>query len=475
MRSLTWKLTIAFLLVGVTGAVLVALIVGRTTRSEFDRFLSTHDQSVLASALADYYAAHGSWQGVDEMVRSTPPLDIYGRGAALADVSGVVVHGTRELNVGQTVPPPALADAMPISVNGQMVGYLLVASPADTPQTANRPPPPDVIFLQRVTWAAGLSALLASVLALILGIMLARTLTQPLRELTTATRAMAGGDLHQQVAVRSRDEIGELATSFNQMSADLTRASQARKQMTADLAHDLRTPLSILRGYTEGLQDGRVQGTPALYAVMHDEVEHLQRLVEDLRVLSLADARELPLNRRIVDPMALLERTALAYFGQVEARGLTLRVEADDDLPSIDVDTDRLTQVLNNLVSNALRHTRQGEIVLGARRVAGAVEMTVSDTGSGIDPEDLPYVFDRFYKADKSRHRTDDPSSGLGLAIAKAIVEAHGSSIAAASAPGAGATFTLRLPLAEARGKVAAPNSQDTDITALAPRSPGVS
>jgi two-component system sensor histidine kinase BaeS len=283
-------------------------------------------------------------------------------------------------------------------------------------------------------------------IALILIAALARTLTRPLHELTTATRAMAAGRLDQQVTVRSRDEIGALAASFNHMSADLARASHLRKQMTADLAHDLRTPLSILGGYTEGLKDGRFQPTPAMYTLMHGEVEHLQRLVEDLRLLSLADAGELSLNRRAVDPAALVERTGLAYMVQAEAQGLALRVEAAENLPSIMVDTDRITQVLNNLVSNALRHTSAGEIVLSASAANGSVRLKVSDTGNGIPQDDLPFVFDRFYRADKSRKRTDDNSSGLGLAIAKAFVEAHDGVISVESLPGRGTTFTITFP-----------------------------
>jgi two-component system, OmpR family, sensor histidine kinase BaeS len=222
--------------------------------------------------------------------------------------------------------------------------------------------------------------------------------------------------------------------------------------MTADLAHDLRTPLSILRGYTEGLQDGRLKGAPHLYTIMHGEVEHLQRLVEDLRVLSLADAGELPLTRRAVDPAALLERTGLAYIVQAEQQGIALRVETPPALPSILVDTDRMTQVLNNLVSNALRYTTEGEIVLAAQADGRQVDLQVRDTGSGIAQEDLPFVFDRFYRADKARQRGDSATSGLGLAIARAMVEAHGGTIAVASAPGAGTTFTITLPVAPALG-----------------------
>jgi len=217
------------------------------------------------------------------------------------------------------------------------------------------------------------------------------------------------------------------------------------------VAHDLRTPLTILRGYTEGLKDGRLQGSAKLYSVMHLEVEHLQHLVEDLRTLSLADAGEIRLNRRAVDPAAVLERTALAYFVQAEQQNVTLRVDAAEGLPSIFEDTDRLTQVLNNLVSNALRFTPpSGTIVLAAEAKDQAVLLKVSDTGSGIAPDDLPFVFDRFYRVDKSRQRMseDSASSGLGLAIAKAIVEAHGGELNVASTLGQGTTFTIRFSTA---------------------------
>jgi two-component system sensor histidine kinase BaeS len=304
--------------------------------------------------------------------------------------------------------------------------------------------------------AAIVSAIVATLAAFIASFFLVRQLTSPIRELTVATKAMAAGQLNQQVKVRSRDEVGQLALSFNQMSADLARASQARKQMTADLAHDLRTPLTILRGYTEGLKDGRLEGSSKLYSIMHAEVEHLQHLVEDLRTLSLADAGEIRLNRRAVDPAAVLERTALAYFVQAEQQKVNLQVQAAEGLPSINVDTDRMAQVLNNLVSNALRYTPpNGTITLAAEAKDQAVSLKVSDTGSGIAPADIPFVFDRFYRVDKSRQRMegDSASSGLGLAIAKAIVEAHGGEIKVESTVGQGTTFSMRFaraPMAKA-------------------------
>jgi two-component system sensor histidine kinase BaeS len=461
LRSLTVKLMLAFLLVGVFGAGLVALLVGLRTRSEFDRFLSTRDQGVLAEALDSYYARHGSWAGVADMIARTPPLDFYLTRAALADARGTVVLPNFGYTTGQTVPPAALQSGTPITVSGQVAGYILLAPSQSGPNPPLRPSPAEAAFLRRVTLAIAASAAVAALFALLLGGVLARTLTRPLRELTAATQAMARGAFEQHVTVRSRDEIGQLATSFNQMSADLARASQLRKQMTADLAHDLRTPLSILRGYTEGLKDARLSGTPKLYTIMHDEVVHLQRLVDDLRVLSLADAGELPLSRRAVDPRALIERTGLAYFVQAEQQGIAMRVEAPEDLPSIAVDTDRMTQVLNNLVSNALRYTTSGEIALEAEARDHQVALRVRDTGSGIAPDDLPYVFDRFYRADQSRQRNDASSSGLGLAIAKAIVEAHGGTLAVASELGRGSTFTITLP-------------QSYGILSGAPDAPGV-
>jgi len=446
MRSLMVKLTIAFLLVGLIGAGLVAVLVRQRTLSEFDRFLAERDSPALVTALGDYYTTHGSWDGVGDMLARTPALEFYSHGMTIVDANGIVVFGHEHVTVGQTAPASALQDSTPVQVGGQTVGRVAFSAPPNDMDGPAGRPPPDVAFLDRVTWAAAISAGIAALVALILGVLLARTLTRPVRELTAATQAMARGQLAQRVTVRSRDEIGELATSFNQMSADLAHASQLRKQMTADLAHDLRTPLSILRGYTEGLQDGRIQGAATLYRIMHGEVEHLQRLVEDLRVLSLADSGELPLNRRAVDPAALLERTALAHVMQAEQQGITLRVEAQAALPSVMVDTDRMNQVLNNLVSNALRYTPEGEIVLAASADHGDVLLTVRDSGSGIATDDVPFVFERFYRADKSRQRDDSDASGLGLAITKALVEAHAGSISVESTLEQGTSFTIRLP-----------------------------
>jgi two-component system sensor histidine kinase BaeS len=448
MRTLTVRLTLAFVLIGLLGAMLVAVLATLRTRSEFDRFISERDTPALVAALTSYYTEHGSWDGVGQRIAGDQALAFFMRDLVLADARGMVVIGRRGVSVGAPLPDYINFNSQPLQVQGVTVGYMSLSGPGEPRPDNIHIPPPERAFLERVAWATAISTGLAALIALVVGVLLARTLTRPLHELTAATQAMARGTLGQRVEVRSRDEIGELASAFNQMSADLAHSSQLRKQMTADLAHDLRTPLSILRGYTEGLQDGRLAGSPNVYTVMHGEVEHLQRLVEDLRVLSLADAGELPLSRRQVDPAALLERTGLAYIVQAEQHGVALRVEAPEGLPSIWVDTDRMTQVLNNLVSNALRYTPSGEIVLSAAAAGQQVLLTVRDTGSGIAAEDLSFVFDRFYRADKARQRGDNGESGLGLAISKAIVEAHGGAITVTSKPGLGTTFTIMLPVA---------------------------
>jgi len=454
MRSLVLKLTLAFLLVAVTGVLIFAALVGGQTQGEFLRFLSGRDQAALVSALANYYQQHNSWAGVDANLAADPQLNFYRQSAALFDPHAIVVLGHTPYVVGQQVSPQEIDESTAVRAGGQVVGYVHFApivSGTTGPFSGDGPRPAatESAFLNRVVQAALTSAGIAALIAALIGIVLARTLTKPVRALTVATKAMAAGQLDQQVVVHSRDELGELAQSFNQMSRDLAQASQSRKQLTADLAHDLRTPLTILRGYTEGLLEGRLEGSPKLFGIMHGEVDHLQRLVDDLRTLSLADAGEMRLYKRSVDPKALLERTALAYMVQAEQQGIALRVDAPDNLPSISADTMRMTQVLNNLVSNALRHTTQGEVVLAAKRVEPGqkVALSVCDTGTGIAPEDLPFVFDRFYRADKSRQRVknSEDSSGLGLAIAKAIIEAHGGNIWVESSAGRGATFTMSL------------------------------
>jgi signal transduction histidine kinase len=274
--------------------------------------------------------------------------------------------------------------------------------------------------------------------------MLASRLTRPLQALTEAARAMAQGKMDQQVKVQGNDEIGQLAGAFNQMSAEVTRANQQRRQMTADIAHDLRTPLTVIAGYVESMRDGVLQPTEKRYEVIYSEIERLQSLVDDLRMLSQADAGELRLNPQNVAPGALLKHAAELFQHHAERQGVQLAVDIQPGLPEMRADEARMMQVLDNLMSNALRYTPEGgQITLSAQANAGGgVELAVADTGSGIDPEQLALIFERFHRADTSRH-TDTGESGLGLAIVRALVEAHGGSVWAESQPGAGTKIRM--------------------------------
>jgi signal transduction histidine kinase len=246
--------------------------------------------------------------------------------------------------------------------------------------------------------------------------------------------------------VKSQDELGELAMAFNQMSADLDRLNRSRRQMTADIAHDLRSPLTVIGGYVESMRDGVLKPTPERLNTIHAEVQHLQRLVEDLRTLSQADAGELTLNREPVAPLALLERMAKSYDHLAAKKKISLEVQGEPGLPEIRLDPDRMAQVFGNLITNSLRYTPEGgEIVLAAGQEANMLVFRVRDNGQGIPAESLPHIFDRFYRADPARAQWNE--SGLGLAIARSIVEAHGGSISAESQVGQGTTVKILFPV----------------------------
>jgi signal transduction histidine kinase len=256
---------------------------------------------------------------------------------------------------------------------------------------------------------------------------------------------MAQGKLEQKITVRSQDELGELAQAFNHMSADLTKANQARKQMTADIAHDLRNPLTVVSGYLESLQDGKLKPTPERFANMQMEVQHLQHLVEDLRLLSLADSGELRLHLEPTPPAELLERVAVVYRHQAEIQKIQLTVESDVNLPEIIIDIERMEQVIGNLIGNALRYTPEGgQIHLSAKQVEENLILGVTDTGIGISPDILPHIFERSYRGDSSRSGTE---SGLGLAIAKSIVELQGGNIKAEIRAEQGSQFLIAIPI----------------------------
>lgn len=301
-------------------------------------------------------------------------------------------------------------------------------------------------FLDDARSSLVLSAGVGGVLALMLGFLVAMQITRPIRRVAAAADAVAGGDLGARVPSPSGDEIGQVGAAFNRMADELQGNEEARKAMLADIAHELKTPLSVLRSNIEAMQDGVLPATPDQIGVLHDETMALTRLIDDLRTLSLAAAGHLELSLQRSDMRAFLERLAAEFQEEAGRRGITLAIESQAAPLAADVDGDRIMQALRALLDNALQYTGSGgRVTLGARGDGRQVVVSVSDTGSGIAPGDLPRVFDRFYRADVSRSRTTG-GSGLGLAIVKQLVEAHGGRVWAESRVGSGSTFYFSLP-----------------------------
>jgi len=346
---------------------------------------------------------------------------------------------------GMVISPSNISTGIPILANNKTVGILLINRPI------YRIGSPGSLFLDRFNLQILLSGLTAIGLALLLAIILSRTLTRPIRELTSATQVVSEGNLAQQVPVRSRDELGQLATSFNHMSADLVRSLTLRRQMTADIAHELRTPVSVILGHAEAVHDGVMMPSLETFEIIRDEAERLDSLIEDLRTLSRADAGELPIEFQPVSPARLLEKVQAIHKPGAAQKNITVSLQVGSDLPEISADPGRMVQVLSNLVDNALLYTPEGgQVCLFAHVVAGDLEFRVQDSGPGIAENELQRVFDRFYRSDPSRQRNEG-GSGLGLAIARSIVEKHNGRIWAESKPGEGTTIVIRLPMESKR------------------------
>lgn len=300
-----------------------------------------------------------------------------------------------------------------------------------------------------LVWISGCGlALGLPMLALVLAAQLFRAYAIPLADIMDAAQAVAGGNLEVQVEERGSRDFQQLARSFNRMTAELARTDRQRRNLTADVAHELRTPLHIIQGNLEGVLDGVYPPTPEHIQATLDETRTLARLVDDLRTLSLAEAGELPLHPEAVDVGDLLADVATSFEPQAESGGITLAAQPPA-LPNLQVwgDAGRLDQVLSNLVANAIRHTQPGGLITLAAEAADAgVRLRVADTGEGIPADDLPFIFDRFWRGDRARTHTPMAGSGLGLAIAGQLVKAHGGSIEVSSRVGEGTTFVITLP-----------------------------
>lgn len=454
MRSIALKLILAFLCISLVTVAVVVTTTQRSTDREFNQFLLSIDQQTITSLFTEYYAEKGSWDSVTDaapVLLEELKIQLDERGHlpfTLTDSAYNVILAGGMYQPGDIMIAIDQHRSVPIFHNDQVVGHLDIRSPMPVPE------PSRDLFIQRIQINLLIIAVAAVLLSLILGWIFSRIISRPIRDLTAAALEVSRGNLDQSVQIRSKDEIGELARVFNEMTSKLDQLLKARKQMTADIAHELRTPISVILGHAEGIHDGVIPASNETLEIIREESIRLEHLVNDLRMLALSDAGELQLDQKAVGPVALMNIAYDHFHFQAQARGITLKMNLDPDLPAVLMDLDRMTQVISNIMENAIRNTPAGgEIVLSARLTGrGDVEFSVEDNGYGIEKGDLDRIFDRLYRSDQSRQR-DKGGTGLGLALAKMIVEQHSGKIRAESEPGQGTKMVIILPIVIRNGE----------------------
>jgi signal transduction histidine kinase len=471
-HSLAFRLFICFSVVTLATIGIVALVTHQVTRDHFNSYVAEADEQQMQrtrDALQVQYAVVGDWPGAQRVLSAMGAMR--GDRLVVTDGEGNVLADSRQELTGSTLDEDALGPSLPLVYADRPVGMLHILRDGRRPMKMQPALAPAAIedqfatssndssehdFLGSVRRSLLWAALGAGGIAVVLSLVLSRQLTAPLRSLRNAAHRIADGDLSQRVGVKGDDDVAELSASFNLMAASLDRNERLRRELTADIAHELRTPLSVIQGTLEAILDGVAQPDAQTIASIHQETLLLNRLVTDLRDLSLAEAGQLKLQHEPTDLAELLRQTAARWYAEAEEKGVALEVQAAE-MPPASVDADRVAQVVANLLSNALRHTPSGgTIVLSLApstieaqgKAAPAALLSVSDTGCGINAEDLPRVFDRFYRVDRSRSRTSG-GSGIGLAIVKYLVEAHGGRAWAQSELNNGSTFLCLLPLEE--------------------------
>lgn len=461
--SLRLRLILMFMLVVMVAVGTVALAASQITSNNLQIYTQAKtdqqlaDQQIVSTLLAAYRqqkSQHYLQELTEQLARSSHQRIV------LLDPQRRVIADSAHTLIGQILNEeqtgntslrtaeekgntPALSATLYVSVDSstQSLSQSAVSFAANSPEAA---------FLASVNQALWLAVCIAGLIALLLALLFARALLKPLHLLKTVAIRMEQGDLSQRVSIKGKGEISELAHAFNAMADSLSRSEQARRNLVNDVAHELRNPLMNIRGYLELLVDGVLEPTAETLSSLYEETSLLSRLIADLQVLSLAEAGQLHLERHPVELADVVSQAVQIVQPQLEQKHLHLHLQLPPDLPPLEADPERLAQILRNLLRNAITHTASpGEIWITAHQRAKHVHISVRDSGTGIAPEYLPYIFERFYRADSSRTRATG-GTGLGLAIVKQMVLAHGGQISVSSKPGEGTCFTFTLPIADA-------------------------
>jgi signal transduction histidine kinase len=456
-NSLRLRLILMFMLVVTVAVGTVALVASRATSNDLQIYnQATNDQQIISTLLAAYnhHQSQPALQALTEQLARTRHRHIL-----LLDPHNRVIADSDRKQIGQVIATSISTGGLQISPGQPSIGMSTSSPDPSTlyvptnqlpglgsPTTTFTARSPEANFITSVNNSLWLAVLIAGLSALLLALMFANTLLKPLHTLKAVAGRMEKGDLSQRVSIKAKGEIGALAHAFNTMADSLSRSEQVRRNLVSDVAHELRTPLMNIRGYLELLQDQVLEPTPETLGSLYEETSLLSRLVADLQDLSLAEAGQLRLARRPVSLEEVTGQAAQIIQPYLARKNLALHVHIPPDLPCVEADQERIAQILRNLLSNAIIHTpSRGEISITASTVESLVKISVQDTGVGIAAEHLPYLFERFYRADSSRARATG-GTGLGLAIVKQMVQAHGGQIVVQSQPGKGACFTFTLP-----------------------------
>jgi signal transduction histidine kinase len=463
------------MLVALVALVSVAIFASLTARREFQGYINRQengDQSLIMPILVTYRQTHDP-QKVQALVEQTAKTTRV-RLLFVDTSQHIIADSDRQLN-GQALtlpilfklegnhnlaptvptssstpisystpaPPPAPARVQILSTEDQSISL----GQYPPPPRGDHPPAED--FSSSVNRSLMLAVVVVGLVALLLTLLLSNAILRPVKALTRAAGFMEKGDLSQRVSIKSKDEIGDLAHAFNTMADTLERSERLRRNLVNDVAHELRTPLTNIRGYLEALQDRLMEPTPAVIASLYEDAMLLNRLVTDLQDLSLAEAGQLQLQRAPIALEDIINGAVNGVAVQASSKQLALDADLPPDLPLVEADPQRVGQIMRNLLSNAIKHTPpQGAIRVSTRVLQQEVEVQVQDTGVGIAAEHLPYLFKRFYRADRSRTRATG-GTGLGLAIVEQLVLAHGGHVSVESRVGEGTSFTFTLPIAD--------------------------
>ena len=475
LGSLQFRLIVAFTLTLALALGAVGLLVSLAAETETDRFQARSQEFRMGRVhrmVAHRYAENMDWAAVQPSLEQAGSF--YGRRFVVTDSDGQVVADSHPGKGKSRWGRHHKGRSAPIVFEGREVGSLVLVADNEGPASGRRffgGPPPFLSSGQepasasngsepmgapavsRVTATVNKALLWTGVAAAIGGILLiafaSRRILAPLQTLGGAAQRLGEGDLGQRVPAAGPSEIRRLGDTFNAMAENLEAAERQRRNLTADVAHELRTPLSNIQGYLDAVNDGLLQPDEATMSTLRQQTAHLVTLVEDLRLLALAEAGSLVLLTRPESLLSLLEESVEAFRPRADAKQIRLELDVADGLPEIELDRTRISQVVGNLLENAIVNTPEGgAVTISVTDDGDNVTVSVADTGSGIAPEDLERVFDRFYRVDPSRARATG-GAGLGLTIARQLVEAHGGAIQVESEVGRGATFSFYLPVTQ--------------------------